>query len=374
MEEPIRVGILGGGQLADMLALAGYPLGLRFRVLDPNPAAPAGHLAERLTGAFDDPAALDRLADGVRVITYETETVPVTAVRHLRLRGIAVRPGRRPLHVTRDRFHEKRFLGRRGIPTAEFRLVTSEAELRRAVDELGTPVIAKTRTLGYDGRGQTRIHSARDVSAAWNAGNGRPLIVERFVAFRRELSLVCVRSLTGEIRYYPLVENVHVEGILRTTTAPAPGITAAIQTRAESIGKQLLETLDYVGVLAIELFETTDDLLVNELAPRVHNSGHWTIEGAACSQFENHLRAILGWPLRPTCARGHAIMLNTIGRIPSPADIAVDEDAFLHDYRKTPRPRRKVGHVTLVDSDPERLAVRARRLAPILAEIERGAP
>lgn len=360
----MKVGVLGAGQLGRMLALAGYPLGLRFRFLDPNPESPAGALGEFIAADYDDPDALRRFAEGLDVATYEFENVPASVADYLAGHVPAVHPHHAALAVSQDRLSEKQLFRRLGIPTAPFVAVDSEDDLARAVDEVGLPAVLKTRRYGYDGKGQFVLREAADVHRAWAALGGSPLLLEGFVAFDRELSIIAVRGRDGEIVYYPLVENHHREGILRRTIAPAPGVTASLQARAEESARAVLEEFDYVGVLAIELFQRGDELLANEMAPRVHNSGHWTIEGAETSQFENHLRAICGFPLGSTAPRGHAAMLNLIGSVPPREAVLAVEGAHLHVYDKAPRPGRKLGHVTVVAEDADLVAKR-------LGELER---
>lgn len=360
----MKVGVLGAGQLGRMLALAGYPLGLRFRFLDPNPESPAAALGEFMAADYDDPDALRRFAEGLDVATYEFENVPASVADYLAGHIPAVHPHYAALAVSQDRLSEKQLFRRLGIPTAPFAAVDSEDDLARAVDEVGLPAVLKTRRYGYDGKGQFVLREAADVRRAWSALGGAPLLLEGFVAFDRELSIIAVRGRDGDVVYYPLVENHHREGILRRTIAPAPGVTASLQARAEASARAVLEEFDYVGVLAIELFQRGDELLANEMAPRVHNSGHWTIEGAETSQFENHLRAICGFPLGSTAPRGHAAMLNLIGSVPPRNAVLAVEGAHLHVYDKAPRPGRKLGHVTVVAEDADQVAKR-------LGELER---
>ncbi len=342
------VGILGGGQLGRMLALAGYPLGLRFRVLDPAPDACAGQLAEQMAGSYDDPGALERFAAGLSVATYEFENVPVEAARLLS-RHVAVYPPPEALEAAQDRLAEKHFFRRLDIPTPAFMQVDDRASLHAAIEQLGLPAVLKTRRMGYDGKGQAILHSRAEVEGAWEmlGGGGKPLILEQFVPFSRELSILAVRGGSGETAFYPLVENHHREGILRLSLAPAPHLSPQLQARAEEYAGRALEALDYRGVLAIELFEVEGALWANEMAPRVHNSGHWTIEGAQTSQFANHLRACLGLPLGSTEALGHWAMLNIIGDLPNLSRVLQMPDAHLHLYGKAPRQGRKLGHITL---------------------------
>jgi 5-(carboxyamino)imidazole ribonucleotide synthase len=351
----VIVAVLGGGQLGRMLALAGYPLGLRFRFLDPAPDATAGRVGELVVGDYRDPAALDRVAAGAAAATFEFENVPVDAARALE-RRVPVRPGPRALEVAQDRVAEKTFFRELGVPTAPFVPVDSRADLDAALERLGVPAVLKTRRLGYDGKGQAVLRSGADAEAAWQRLGGVPLVLEGFVAFRRELSVLAVRGRDGATACYPLVENHHRDGILRLSRAPAPGLTPALQALAEDQAARVLAGLDYVGVLAIELFDVGDGLLANELAPRVHNSGHWTIEGAETSQFENHLRAVLGWPLGATAARGASAMVNLIGAVPEPAALLALAGAHLHLYDKAPAPGRKLGHLTLRAEEPSALA------------------
>jgi 5-(carboxyamino)imidazole ribonucleotide synthase len=363
------VGILGGGQLGRMLALAGYPLGLRFRFLDPADDAPAGHMAGHEHAGYGDPAALDRFAAGVDLVTYEFENVPVAAARHL-AEHVPVYPPPAALDIAQDRLAEKRFFQRLGAATPPFAPVGGRAELDAAIAQIGLPAVLKTRRLGYDGKGQFVLHTPADVDRAWAALGGTPLILEGFVAFKRELSLLAARGRSGQIALYPLVENHHRAGILRLSLAPAPALTPALQAEAEQIAAKALDALDYVGVLAIELFEVDQKnqeprtknhldtigskfsvlgsgLLVNEMAPRVHNSGHWTIEGAETSQFEQHLRALLGLPLGSTAPRGVSVMVNLIGACPGEAEVLAIPGAHLHLYGKAPRTGRKLGHITV---------------------------
>jgi 5-(carboxyamino)imidazole ribonucleotide synthase len=359
----MTVGILGGGQLGRMLALAGYPLGLRFRVLEPAPEAATEHVAERVPGAFDDPEWLDRFAAGLDLVTYEFENVPVTAVRHL-ARTVPVYPPAEALEAAQDRWVEKSFLQDLGIPTPPFLAVETHADLDQALDVLGLPAVLKTRRFGYDGKGQWFLHRPEHALEAWRALSGVPLILESFVPFDRELSILAVRGRDGRTAFYPLVENHHRAGMLRFSRAPAPGLTAALQEQAEDHARRVLEALGYVGVVAIEFFQVGDRLLANEMAPRVHNSGHWTIEGAETSQFENHLRAVLGWPLGSTVPLGQSAMINLIGTLPDLAAVLAVPQAHLHLYGKTPRPGRKLGHVTIRAPDDATLA---RRLEQIRA-------
>jgi 5-(carboxyamino)imidazole ribonucleotide synthase len=349
------VAIVGGGQLGQMLAIAGVPLGHRVRVLDPSPDPPAGRVCEHVLGAYDDPAALGRLVDGADVLTYEFENVPVEAVRALEGR-LPVYPPAAALEATQDRVTEKRMLRDLGIPTASFAEVDDRASLvaaRRAVD--APDVVLKTRRLGYDGKGQVVLRAGDDEDAAWRdlagAGPGG-YVLEALVPFRRELSIVAARDVSGRTTCYPLVENVHRDGILRTSRAPAD-VTPKLASTAREYAGLVLDRLGYVGVVAIELFDAEHGLIANEVAPRVHNSGHWTIEGAETGQFENHVRAVTGMPLGPTDPVGHSGMVNLIGSAPPSDDLAAVPGAHLHVYGKDPRPGRKLGHVTVRSADAE---------------------
>jgi len=374
-EAPL-VAVLGGGQLGRMLGLAGIPLGLRFRFLDPVAGAPAAAVGELVVGSLGDEAALTQTAAGAVAVTYEWEGVPAAAATFLAVAdpGRPVRPGALPLEVAQDRLTEKLACQRLGIPTPAFATVETRAGLDTAIEAVGgLPAVLKTRRGGYDGKGQAVLRASADVEAAWDrlAGDGTvPLILEGFVTFERELSVIAVRSATGDVECWPLVENTHRDGILRLSLAPAPGLSPTLQSRGEEIAASLTTALDHVGVLTVELFERDGELLVNELAPRVHNSGHWTIEGAETSQFENHLRAVLGWPLGSTAMRGGpalaAAMVNCIGALPDRAAILAIPGAHLHDYGKTARRGRKVGHVTVTAPDD---ATRAERVARVHAVV-----
>jgi 5-(carboxyamino)imidazole ribonucleotide synthase len=357
----VTIGILGGGQLGYMLALAGYPLGLHFRFLDPSPEAPVGRIAQRVTADYTDEAALEKFASGLELVTYEFENVPVEAANFLAAR-VPVYPPPAALEAAQDRLAEKSLFRKLGIATTEFAPVSNPSELDAAVKSLGLPAVLKTSRMGYDGKGQWILRSTEDVVKAKAELPAVTLILERFVPFTRELSVLAVRSRTGETAIYPLVENHHRRGILRLSLAPAARLDAQIQRAAERAAHSILESLKYVGVLAIEFFEHQCELLANEMAPRVHNSGHWTIEGAITSQFENHLRAVLGLPLGSTGPAGHCAMLNLIGDLPESSEVLAVPDAHLHLYGKSPRPGRKLGHVTLRAASPERLALRLSEL------------
>jgi len=357
----VTIGILGGGQLGYMLALAGYPLGLHFRFLDPSPEAPVGRIAQRVTAEYTDQAALEKFASGLELVTYEFENVPVEAANFLAER-VPVYPPPAALEAAQDRLAEKNLFRKLGVATADFAAVSSSSELDAVLKTLGLPAVLKTSRMGYDGKGQWILRTAQDVAKAKSEMPRAKFILERFVPFTRELSVLAVRSRDGETAIYPLVENHHRSSILRLSIAPAPHLDPAIQHSAENVAHRVLESLRYVGVLAIEFFEYQGELLANEMAPRVHNSGHWTIEGAVTSQFESHLRAVLGLPLGSTGLTGHCAMLNLIGDLPESAEVLAVPDAHLHLYGKSPRPGRKLGHVTLRAASPERLALRLSEL------------
>ena len=364
----MRVGIIGGGQLGRMLALAAYPLGIEVRTLEPAADAPAGRLTEQIVAAYDDQEALASFAAGLDLVTYEFENVPVESAAFLAER-LPVHPAPRALEIAQDRLHEKTFFRSLGIPTPRFAPVASLTELRRAATEIGLPAILKTRRLGYDGKGQSVITREADVDAAWAELGGELLILEERLDFERELSILAARSTSGEFACYPLVENHHRGGILRLSLAPASDLDPALSKQAEALARHVLEELGYAGLLAIELFERGGDLFANEMAPRVHNSGHWTIEGAETSQFEQHLRGILGLPLGSTAPRGHSAMINLIGELPPIEPILALRGAHLHLYQKAPRPGRKLGHVTLRAGEPAELQRLLQSLTALVPEV-----
>jgi 5-(carboxyamino)imidazole ribonucleotide synthase len=350
-----------------MLGLAGQPLGFSFTFLDPAaecPATVAGHV---LCAPFDDAAALHELAARSDVVTWEFENVPEASAQLLSDR-VLVRPPVMALAESQDRLREKDFFSRLGIATAGYEAVEGGSTARAALERIGLPALLKTRRLGYDGRGQRVLCARHEIAPALAQLGDVPLLVEAFVPFERELSIVSMRSRDGACAFYPLVENRHVDGILRLSLAPAPGLTHELQARAEAIARRVLDGLEYVGVLAIELFQAGDDLLANEMAPRVHNSGHWTIEGAETSQFENHLRAIAGLPLGSPRPRGHSAMVNLIGTLPDTRPLLRVPGLHLHLYGKAPRPGRKLGHVTLIADEPATLGRRLESLREVLGE------
>jgi 5-(carboxyamino)imidazole ribonucleotide synthase len=350
-----RVGIFGAGQLGLMLGQAGGPLGLEFAFLDPAENPPAKAVGLVTAREFDSDDGLEMLA-GCDVVTYEFENVPVAAVERLSAR-VPVFPPAAALEQAQDRVREKKLFDALGIPVAAWCPVSSREELSQAIRTVGLPLVLKTRRFGYDGKGQAIVRSANDAEHAWRSLGRRPLVAEKWIPFDREVSVFGARSRNGEIALYPLTENEHRDGILRISKAPAPGTGAGtagdggIARQAALYLRQLLTELDYVGVLALEMFVIGDSLLANEFAPRVHNSGHWTIEGAKTSQFENHLRAILGMPLGETACSGHVGMINLIGSLPPDPDELRALGSRLHDYGKAPRPGRKLGHITVIAAD-----------------------
>ncbi|KAF1691392.1 5-(carboxyamino)imidazole ribonucleotide synthase [Pseudoxanthomonas koreensis] len=372
----LTVGILGGGQLARMMALSGAPLGLRFLVMDTVADACAGQFAPLLVGDYRDEAALGEFAARVDVATFDFENVPAESAEWLSAR-VPVFPSPRALAVAQDRLAEKTLFREQGIPVPAFAAISSREELDAALATVGVPCILKTRRLGYDGKGQFRIRALADADAAWDALGAQAatvgLIVEAFVPFERELSVVAVRGRDGEFRTWPLTENWHVDGVLSASLAPARADAALAET-AIGYARRLAERLDYVGVFALELFCRDGVLLANELAPRVHNSGHWTIEGAETSQFQNHLRAVLGLPLGDTGALGHACMLNWIGAMPAAGAVLGEPGGHWHDYGKEPREGRKVGHATLRADAPQALATALEQVGRALGREAQVAP
>jgi len=370
------VGILGGGQLARMLALSGAPLGLRFLVMDATPDACAGQFAPMVVGDYRDEDALAEFASRIDVATFDFENVPSESAHWLSER-VPVFPSPGALATAQDRLAEKTLFVELGIPVPPFAAIASRADLDAAIASIGTPAILKTRRLGYDGKGQFRLRTADDAAAAWDALGAQAttvgLILEGFVAFQRELSVVAIRGRNGEFEAWPLTENWHVDGVLSASVAPAVADAALVET-ARGYAERLGDALDYVGVFALELFYRDGVLLANELAPRVHNSGHWTIEGAETSQFENHLRAVLGLPLGTTRVLGHACMLNWIGHMPAADAVLREAGGHWHDYGKAPRTGRKVGHATLRADSSIDLADTLQRVGSALGREEQVAP
>jgi 5-(carboxyamino)imidazole ribonucleotide synthase len=362
------IGVLGAGQLGRMLALAGYPLGLRFRFFDPASDSPSSLLADHLAFDYADKSALEKFADGLDVVTYEFENVPVDTVRYLE-KFVPVHPPPIALEKAQDRFIEKSFFCELGIPTPKFtingldkRTLSQTHGQKRTSEENGFvfPAVLKTRRMGYDGKGQSIVHSQAELVSGLSNGftdeNGQSdnLILEEFISFDRELSIISVRNNSGEIKFYPLIENHHRDGILRLSLVNG-NVSAELQKEAKEYAELVMNKLNYVGVLTIEFFEKDGHLLANEMAPRVHNSGHWTIEGSITSQFENHVRAVIDAPLGSTNRLGVCGMVNLVGTIPDVKSILNIEGAHLHLYDKTPRAKRKLGHITFVEKDMETL-------------------
>jgi 5-(carboxyamino)imidazole ribonucleotide synthase len=342
------IGILGGGQLGRMLALAAGRLGFDAAILEPEPDSPASRVAKlTIVADYDDPAGLEALAQASDVITFEFENVPAQVVEILAGLGAAVAPGALALATAQDRVAEKTFLNGAGAPTAAFAAIDSAADIAPALQRLGLPAVLKTRREGYDGKGQAWIRTADEAPSAFAEIGGKPAVLEGKVAFVRELSVIAARGRNGAIAAYPVGENRHEGGVLRTTLAPAK-VSADTQSQALQIAERILRGLDYIGVIGVELFELADGTLrVNEIAPRVHNSGHWTQDGCEVDQFEQHIRAVAGWPLGKTDALAQVEMTNLLG---AEADewrtLAADPDARLHLYgKRRARDGRKMGHV-----------------------------
>ena len=352
------VGIVGAGQLGRMLALAGYRLGLGFLFLDKSKDAPGGQIGDIILGEFSDPQKLAELASRVDILTYDVENVPVEALAGLP-KDKPFLPPIAALAAGQDRLAEKTLFNELKIPTTRFRSIETMPDLEEAIHAIGYPAVLKTRRLGYDGRGQRVIHSPAELGSSFNALAGVPLILEEFIPFEREVSLIGVRNLEGETAFYPLAENTHRDGILRLSVAPYPD--KKLQALAQKYVKRVMEHFDYAGVLTIEFFVKKGKLIANETAPRVHNSGHWTIEGAVTGQFENHMRAILGLPLGETWAIGYSAMVNFIGAMPTREEVLQIRGAHYHDYGKEARPGRKLGHATLVCKTRKELMSRLKK-------------
>jgi 5-(carboxyamino)imidazole ribonucleotide synthase len=358
------IAILGGGQLARMLAMAGVPLGLRFRVLDPAADPCAAQVAEHIRGEFTDPVALSDLVADAHVLTFDFENVPASVLELLSPQ-LATRPGPAILAMSQDRLLEKQAFVQLGVPVAAHAAVNDSAQVRAAMLRFASAVIVKTRRFGYDGKGQVRINQIDDVAAAMTGMPAVPAIAEALVPFQRELSLVAVRAIGGELRCYPLVENVHIDGILALTLAPAL-VSAELTAQARRAAVAVADQYDYVGCFTLEFFEIDGQLVLNEMAPRVHNSGHWTIEGASCSQFENHLRAVCELPLGDTSARCPTAMLNLIGHTDGREQALALPGVHWHDYGKKARGGRKVGHVSVTAADRAQVAERVQQLLGVI--------
>jgi len=361
----MRLAILGGGQLARMLSIAARRLDVEPWVVTPDPRAPAAPFARLVVGPLDDPWSWVSvsLCDAA---TAELDHAPPAALSWLG-EWMPTRPGTAAVAIAGDRLREKRFFRELGIPTAPFAPVDTLAGLDRAVRRVGLPALLKTRCGGYDGLGQALVREAGEAQAAWRALDERPALLEGVVPFSREISVLAVRGQDGEVRFWSPVENHHEGGILRTSRALEPGEDAELERRGQQAVRTILSALDYVGVLAVELFDVGGELWANEMACRVHNSGHWTDVGAATSQFENHVRAVLGLPLGDTSSRGPAAMVNLVGTLPPPADLAAVPGAHVHLYDKAPRPGRKLGHVSVRAESGAELAAALRRLCGLVS-------
>ena len=340
-----------------MLALAGYQLGVEFRFFDPSSGAPVGQIGQLISADYGDHDALNQFLDGLDVVTYEFESIPISTVRFVADR-VKVFPPVAALETAQDRLLEKTLFQELGIPTPAFAPVDSLEDLQSAATQIGLPLVLKTRRMGYDGKGQAVIRDESAVDRAWKQLGGSRLLAEKYVTFQHELSVIGVRDPAGREVFYPPIENLHREGVLRRSIAPAPSVAPESAAIAIDYSRRLMDRLEYVGVLALELFSVDGTLLANEMAPRVHNSGHWTIEGAETSQFENHLRAILSLPLGVTTMRGCSVMLNILGHIPPAESVMAVEGAHLHLYGKAPTEKRKVGHVTVVAQTMEAIQPR----------------
>jgi 5-(carboxyamino)imidazole ribonucleotide synthase len=340
-----KVGIVGAGQLGRMMALAGYPLGMRCLFLDRSADAPGAQVAPILVGELEDAGRLEELASRSDVLTFDWENIAGRALAPLEKLTV-IRPPRAALEVSQDRLQEKALFSALRIPTTAHAAVDSKQDLVRATAKLGVRGILKTRRMGYDGKGQYLIQRAADIDDAWARIGGAGLIYEKFQVFSREISIIGARSAAGDIVYYPLSANTHSGGVLRYSVAPF--IHQPLERMARRYLKKVMERLGYVGVLTIEFFVVEDRLVANEMAPRVHNSGHWTIEGCISSQFENHLRAICDLPLGSTRALGHTAMINFLGQMPDIERLLAIEGLSFHDYGKEPRPGRKLGHCTIM--------------------------
>jgi len=358
-----HIGILGGGQLARMMALAGIPLGFEFSFLDPSAEACAKSLGSLVQADFADADAASKMAEAIDIATYDFENVPAasaTAVAAVK----PMYPGVTALEACQDRWVEKNLVAGLDIPVPSFEPVKSRTDLMAACQKLGFPSVLKTRRLGYDGKGQAVLRQQEDMERAWQRFGDFELILESFVPFDAECSVIGVRSLSGEIRFWPVSRNHHVNGVL--TLSRAGGLNDQIQAAAEKVGRRLLQHFDYVGIMTVEFFVRDGTLLVNEIAPRVHNSGHWTIDGSTTSQFDNHIRAITGLPLGSTAQTNHALMFNWLGELPDRDALLEVEGLHWHDYGKSPRPGRKLGHATVTAPDAASLQQRANQVANLL--------
>ncbi len=344
----MRIGIIGAGQLGQMLGFAARDLDIEVRFIDPTDNPPAAQCGKVIQSPFDDPVALIALADTCDVITYEFENIPVTALQLIE-NIVPIYPPAAALKHSQDRLDEKKLFAELGIPLPGYHAIGTREDIDEAAARLGLPMVIKTRRFGYDGKGQFVVRTADELDQAWDELGGQALIAEQWIRFDYEVSCIGVRSIRGEVAMYPLARNIHRDGILRSSSSPFDA--AKLTEKASEYVNRLLQHLDYVGVIALELFVSGDELLANEFAPRVHNSGHWSIEGSETSQFENHLRAILDLPLGPTTGVGFAGMVNLIGEIS--AATRAQGVGELHDYGKTAREGRKLGHITVVADTAE---------------------
>jgi len=350
----MKIGVLGAGQLGRMLALSAYPLGHQMRFLALSEEDPSSLLGKTFIHN-NNPEMVSNFADSSDIVTYESENTDVTIVNEIS-KNTKVYPSDKSLYISQHRGREKALLDTLKIPCAPYQMVNSLDDLKSAIKNIGIPSILKTATDGYDGKGQFLIKSESQIDEAWEKMSGVDAILEGFINFKRELSLIAVRGIDGSLEYYPLVENSHHEGILRQTLAPAQNISVSLQNKAEEYMSSLLKEIKHIGVLTIELFESDDDLLVNEIAPRVHNSGHWTIEGAQTSQFENHIRAITESPLgQTTMTSKFSVMINIIGVHGPTQKVLKTKNAHLHLYNKAERTGRKLGHITLTSNSIDEL-------------------
>ena len=357
------IGILGGGQLGLMLAQSALPFGIRCVFLEDAPNCPA-----RLLGKVYSSQQFDEFAKACDTYTLEFENTPLDSAKVLE-KSVGLFPPAHALFIAQDRLNEKNLFNELNIDTVPFLAVHSFDDLKTACDNLGLPLVLKTSRGGYDGKGQFIIKNKSDIDTAWQelgeATKTAPLIAEGFIDFSREASIIAVRSKQGEIRYYPLVENIHHNGILAKTTAPAPNVESLTEQAQNSI-KKLLEHLNYVGVLTLELFVTDKGLIANEIAPRVHNSGHWSIQGAVCSQFENHMRAVAGLPLGDTSIAGPSVMLNVIGEYPNISEVLALDGVHYHGYDKEERHGSKIAHITVMPTDSEKLTETVEKVVGLL--------
>lgn len=358
----MRIGVIGGGQLGRMMAMAATPLGIHMAFLDPNKGACAGDVGLLVEGDYDDHYEIRELIKHSDRITFEFENVPPETVAFI-ADQVPVYPSALALETARDRWLEKNLFQRLDIATAPVADIAGQGDLDRAVERIGLPAVLKTRTLGYDGKGQKILRTADDVAGAFEELGSVPMILEGFVDFDYEVSCIGVRSAQGDLAFYPLTRNEHRNAILHRSE---PMAEHPLQAKAETAVGQVMAALDYVGVLAFEFFVVGDRLLANEIAPRVHNSGHWTIEGSACSQFENHIRAVADLPLGHTGQRASVAMYNLVGALPSREAVLAIPGTHWHDYRKDPRPGRKIGHITVTAASQAELEERCKRLEPLL--------